>query len=166
MKFSIKQKAWSLGDDFSIKDEAGNEAYYVDGKAFSVLRTKLSFLDNDKNELAFIRERLMSATASYEILRDGEVAAVVKKDFFNPLRVGFTVDVPGPDDLEATGSLLDHEYTFRRGNRVVAEVSKQWFTWRDTYGVEVADDEDPVLILASTVVIDMICHPDQKPALE
>jgi uncharacterized protein YxjI len=28
----------------------------------------------------------------------------------------------------------------------------------DTYGVEVADSEDPVLILASTVVIDMCCH--------
>ena len=93
-----------------------------------------------------------------------QVAAVVKKDFINVFRLGFTVDVPGPDDLEATGSLLDHEYTFRRGDRVVAQVSKQWFSLLDTYGVEIAPGEDDVLVLASTVVIDMIAHPDAKPA--
>jgi uncharacterized protein YxjI len=44
----------------------------------------------------------------------------------------------------------------------VAEVSKRWFSWTDTYGVEVADGEDPVLILASAVVIDMVCHQVEK----
>ena len=44
----------------------------------------------------------------------------------------------------------------------VATVSKQWFTWTDTYGVEIADGEDDILILASTVVIDMVCHGDDE----
>jgi len=39
-------------------------------------------------------------------------------------------------------------------------VSKRWFSFTDTYGVEIEQGEDPVLILASTVVIDMICHAD------
>jgi uncharacterized protein YxjI len=30
------------------------------------------------------------------------------------------------------------------------------------YGVEIAAGEDDVLLLASTVVIDMACHPDQR----
>ena len=163
MRYVVKQQVFCLGDDFAIKDEDGREVFYVDGRAFKLLRQKLSFLDEAKREVAFIREKLLSLTPAYEILRDGEVAAVVKKDLVNLFRVGFTVDVPGPDDLEATGSLLDHEYTFRRGDAVVAEVSKKWFSFTDTYGVEVADGEDPVLVLASTVVIDMICHPDAAP---
>jgi uncharacterized protein YxjI len=40
----------------------------------------------------------------------------------------------------------------------VAEVSKKWFTLRDTYAVEIEDGEDDVLILAAAVVIDQICH--------
>jgi uncharacterized protein YxjI len=162
MKYIVKQKLFSFGDDFAIKDEDGHEAFSVDGKAFTILREKLAFLDAKKHEVAFIREKLIALTPSYEILRDGEVAAVVKKDLINLFRVGFTVDVPGPDDLEATGSLLDHEYTFRRGSKVVAEVSKKWFSFTDTYGVDVAAGEDAVLVLASTVVIDMLCHPDEK----
>ena len=66
------------------------------------------------------------------------------------------------DDLEAQGSFMDMEYTFERGGRKVAEVSKRWFSWTDTYGVDIADGEDDVLILASTVVIDMICHADKQ----
>ena len=65
---------------------------------------------------------------------------------------------PGPDDLEASGDFTDHEYTFTRRQQAVAQVSKQWFSWADTYGVEIADDLDPLLILASTVVIDQVCH--------
>lgn len=158
MRYLMRQDLFSFGDDFTIKDESGEVRYRVDGRAFTLLREKLSFNSADGKELAFIRERLIALTASYEILREGEVAAVVKKDLINLFRCGFTVDVPGPDDLEATGNLLDHDYTFRRGSKVVATVSKKWFRLTDTYGVEVGEGEDPVLILASAVVIDQICH--------
>jgi uncharacterized protein YxjI len=90
------------------------------------------------------------------------LAAVVKKHLFTLLRCRFTVDVPGPDDLEAQGNFLDMEYTFNRAGQPVAEVSKRWFSWTDSYGVDVHRGEDDVLILASTVVIDMVCHPHHK----
>jgi uncharacterized protein YxjI len=41
-------------------------------------------------------------------------------------------------------------------------MKQQLFSWTDTYGVEIADGEDDVLILASTVVIAMVCHGDRK----
>ncbi len=162
MRYTLRQDLISFGDDFTIKNEQGDDVYQVDGKAFTLVRDKLAFEDMQGNELAFIRSRIISLTDSYEILRDGEVAAVVKKDLINVFRCGFTVDVPGPDDLEATGSLLDHEYTFTRGSKTVATVSKKWFAIRDSYGVEIADGEDAVLILASAVVIDLVCH-GKKP---
>ena len=40
-------------------------------------------------------------------------------------------------------------------------VSSCWFSWTDTYGVDIAEGEDDLLILASTVVIDLACH-EQK----
>jgi uncharacterized protein YxjI len=161
MRYLMKQKLFCFGDDFAIKDEAGRETFFVDGRAFSI-GNKLSFQDTSGNELAFIRQKLLSWGPTYEITRGDELLAVVKKHLFTLFRCKFTVDVPGPDDLEAQGSFLDMEYSFTRGNQTVAEVSKRWFAWNDTYGVEIADGEDDVLILASTVVIDMICHADDK----
>jgi uncharacterized protein YxjI len=159
MRYLLKQKLLSFGDDFYIKDEAGNDVYFVDGKAFSI-GDKLSFQDLHGHELVFIKQKIFSWGRTYEIIRDGEVVAVVKKHLLALVHHRFTVDVPGPDDLEAEGNFLDREYTFTRAGRVVATVSKRWFSWTDTYGIEVQDGEDPVLILASAVVVDQSCHPD------
>jgi uncharacterized protein YxjI len=161
MRYVLKQKFWSFGDDFTIRDSEGHDVFFVDGRAFS-WGDKLSFQDMQRNEVAFIRQKLLSWGPTYEIEREGRQVAVVKKKLFTLLRCRFTVDVPGPDDLEARGSFLDHEYTFERHDQVVAQVSKKWFSWTDTYGVDINADEDPVVILASTVVIDMICHQESK----
>ena len=161
MRYVMKQKLFAWGDDFTIKTEAGQDIFFVDGKALS-LGDKLSFQDMHSNELAFIRQKLLAWGPTYEIYRSGELCAVVKKHLFTLFRCRFTVDVPGPDDLEAVGSFLDHEYTFSRSGNVVATVSKRRFSWADTYGVDIAAGEDDVLILASTVVIDMICHGDKR----
>ena len=160
MLYLMRQKLFSFGDDYTIKDEAGRDCFYVDGRAFS-LGDKLSFQDMQGNELAFIREKLLSIGKTY-VIDYPCGSATVKKHLFTFLRCAFTVDVPGPDDMEATGSLLDHEYTFQRAGRTVATVSKRWFTLSDSYGVDIADGENDVVILASTVVIDLCCHADQK----
>jgi len=119
-------------------------------------------LDANRNEVAFISEKLLSWGPTYEIHRGGRLAAVVKQHLFSFLHHRFSIDVPGPNDLEAEGSFTDMEYTFRRGGRTVATVSKRWFAMSDSYGVEIADGEDDALILASAVVIDLICHGDKK----
>lgn len=161
MRYQMKQKLFAFGDDFTVTDAAGRDTFFVDGRVFS-LGNQLSFQDMNGQELAFIKQKLLSWGPTYEIHRGGQVAAVVRKDLFTFFHCTFTVDVPGPDDLTAEGNLTDHEYVLRRGAQTVATVSKQWFTLTDSYGVDVAEGEDPVLLLASTVVIDMACHPDGK----
>ncbi|MBI4822094.1 MAG: LURP-one-related family protein [Deltaproteobacteria bacterium] len=161
MKLRMKQDWVSIGDDFTITDQDGNEVVTVDGKVFSI-GDKLTLHDPSGRELARISEKLISIGPAYEVIRGGKVAAVVKKDLFTLFRCSFTVDVPGPDDLEAEGSLTEHEYEFRRGGRTVAKVSKSWFSFRDSYGIEVAPGEDTILILASAVVIDLCCHRDRE----
>ncbi|HYO07887.1 MAG TPA: LURP-one-related family protein [Tepidisphaeraceae bacterium] len=160
-RYRMREKLFSFGDDYAIRDERGNDAFFVDGKMFSI-GNKLSFKDMRGNELAHIRQKIIALRPSYVIDLAGGGSATVKKHLFTLFRAGFTVDVPGPGDLEATGSLLEHEYTFERGGRTVATVSKRWFSFRDSYGVDVAEGENDVLILASTVVIDLCCHPDEK----
>ena len=153
----MKQKLFSLGDDFVIRDETGADAFFVDGKVFS-LGKKLSFQDMQGNELVFIKQKLLSWGPTYEILQGDRHYATIHKELFTFFKCSFTVDVEGPGDLEAKGNLTDHEYEFIRDGVVVAAVSKQWFTFADTYGVDITAGVDPVLILASTVVIDMACH--------
>lgn len=157
----MKQKWFAFGDDFAIRDAHGNECFYVDGKVFSI-GDKLAFLDGAGHEVAHIRQKLLAWGPTYEIHGADGLFAVVKKRLFTLLHCSFSIDVPGPDDLEATGDFLDHEYTFTRGGRVAATVSKAWFSVTDSYGIDIAEGEDEVLILASAVVIDLCCHSSDK----
>ena len=136
-------------------------SYTVRPSAFS-WGHKLSVEDPSGQEVAFIAQTLLVWGPTYEIRRDGDVAAIVKKHLWTMSNARFSVDVPGPNDLEASGDFLAHEYEITRGGDVVARVSKQWFTLTDTYGVDVAEGEDDVLVLCVAIVIDLCCHPDRR----
>ena len=118
MRYVIKEKFWSWGDDFYIFDEKKRQRFFVDGKAFS-WGDKLSVQDLDGKELAFISQKLLSWKPKYEIYREGRLFAEVIKEFswFNKK---FTLDVPGPNDYAIDGSFWRHEYEFTRGGRCVA----------------------------------------------
>ena len=161
MRYVMRQKLLSLADNFTIKNEQEQDVFLVKGKVFS-FGDKLSFQDLAGNEPVFIDQRLLNWSPTYELWKGGELLAVVKRELFSFIHHRFTVDVPGPNDLEAEGDFLDHEYTISRGGSVVATVSKRWFSWADTYGIEIADGEDDVLVLATAVVVDMVCHDDSK----
>ena len=160
MRYLMKEKFWGFGDDFAIQDANGNDVFFVDGKAFT-LGDKLSFQDMAGNELAFISQKLLSLKKRYDIYRNGNLFAEVLKEW-SFFKDKFTVDVPGPNDYAVTGSFWDHEYAFERQGRTVAQVSKSYFNWTDTYGIDIVDGEDDVTILATAVVIDLVCHADDK----
>lgn len=161
MRYVMKEKWLCLGDDFDIMDEQGNRQFHVDGRALSI-GNKLSFQDNSGRELAFIRQRLLAWGPTYELLRDGQIVATLRKKIFTLFRCKFQVDVPGPDDLEARGNFLEHEYEFFLHDRTVAQISKRWIALTDTYAIQVEPPQDPVLILACAVMIDLICHEDKN----
>ena len=157
-RYKIRQKLISIGDDFWIENQKGEKVYKVDGKALRIRKT-LEFEDLNGRKLAQIKERILSIKDSM-VIEDakGKDLAVVKKALIAPLRDKWNVDVKGGEDLVVQGNILDLEYDIRQGRKKVAEVSKKWFTITDTYGVEVEEGQNHILILAIAVAIDMMAH--------
>lgn len=156
-RYCLRQKWLAFGDDFAVEDEHGREAFFVDGHAFA-WGDKLSVQAPRGREVAFVAQKLLAWGPTYELTRGGRPIAVVRKELFTLFRCRFTVDVPGPYDLEAVGDFLGHEYELLRDGRTVVRVSKAWFSWTDTYGVEVAPGEDDLLAVCVAIVIDLCCH--------
>ncbi len=165
MRYVIQERFFRLGEDSDITDESGQPVFKVDGKVFTP-RDLLIIRDPAGQEVARVHRKLIALRPTYEITVGGREAAEVRKHFFTPFRDSFTIDVPGPDDLEMTGNLLDHEFTIRRGDRTVATVSKHWLTIRDAYSVEILPDEDDVVILASVLALDLAEDRERKQEQE
>jgi uncharacterized protein YxjI len=158
-RYKMRQKMVAIGQDFWIENEQGQKVYKVDGKALRV-RDTLLFQDAHGNDLCKIQEKLLRIRDTMDIEGPGGgKLATVKKALITPLRDRWTVKVGNGPDMEVQGNILDHEYTIQEGGKKVAEVSKKWFRVRDSYGVEVAPGQNDVLILAATVVVDMMAHP-------
>ena len=155
-RYQMRQKMAAIGHDFWIENEQGQKAFKIDGKAVRV-RDTLVFEDAQGKELAKIQERKLRVKDSMEIEGpSGENLAMVKKAVVTPVRDRWTVKIKGGPDLEVKGNIVDHEYKIEEGRSRIAEVSRKWFRVRDTYGVEVAPGQNDVVILASTVGIDMM----------
>ena len=158
-RYQMRQRMFSIGDDYTIENDRGEHVFKLDGKALRVRKTIL-FKDMDGRELVKIQERMLHVRDSMEIEGpDGKRVAMVHKAMITPLRERWVVDVADGPDLHAQGNFVEHEYTIERDGDRVAEVSKRWFRVRDTYGVEVAPGENDILILATTAVIDTMAHP-------
>ena len=155
--YQIREKMFSIGDDYWIETGRGERAFKVDGKALRV-RDTLVIEDPSGGELYKIQEKKARVRDTMEIERDDDTVATVKKALVSPLRDRFSIDVRDGADLEAKGNIVDHEYEIERDGDTVAEVSKRWFRVRDTYGIEVDPGQDPSLILAVAVCIDRMSH--------
>lgn len=157
-RYKMHEKLISIGDDYWIENEAGERAFYVDGKALR-MRDTLIIKDVQGNELYKLKEKLLRVRDTMDILdAEGKTAATIKQALITPLRDRWKVDVANGPEIDIQGNILDHEYKIEAGKEKVAEVSKKWFRIRDTYGVEIETGQDNALILAITAAMDQMTH--------
>jgi uncharacterized protein YxjI len=154
MRYLIRERFFRLGEDSDITDEAGRLVLIVDGKVLT-LHDRLILRDPSGREVAQVSRSPFSIRPTYEVTVGGREAAEVRGRLFTPFGDRFDIAVPGSEDLELQGNLLEHEYVVCRSDRTVATVSKRWFSLTETYVVEVAPDEDDLLILAVALALDL-----------
>lgn len=155
MKYKIKQKVFSFGSNFSIKNEFDEDVYIIQGQVFTMGR-KLRLFDIQDNELIYIEQQLLNFLPVYNIYINGEVAATIKKKF-TLFRKEFIIE-SDEKNYTVEGDLLAHEFSIISEDKQVAQVSKEWFAFGDTYGVDIYESENHPFILALVIVLDQVCH--------
>ena len=161
MRFILKERIFSLRESYYIRTEQGENFLEVTGRLMS-LRDKLILRDTQGNVAATLTKHLIALRPTYTIARPDQPDATVKKDFINILREGFSVDMAGGlPDLRIQGNIFEHSYSILRQGVAVAQVAKKWISLRDSYVVDVAEGEDPVLLLACAIVVDRITHEEE-----
>lgn len=152
-RFLMQRKLMAIGEDFWVKDEAGHQAYYVDNKLLA-LRKTYYVQDEHNHELLKIQHQPLHLHRTMDIEQQGKLVARIQKNLISPLRDSWTIEVPGGENLTARGDLLDHEYEVQQGGITLAHISKQWFSLRDGYGIEVFQESHAALMIAIAVAIE------------
>lgn len=158
MKYIIRQKMFSLGDSFSIKDESGNDIFIVRRQLLSIGK-KLRIFDMAGNELCYIEQALFRFMPEYNIYIAGQHIVNVKKKFAF-FRHAFVIEGTN-NQYKIEGDFFAHEFNIIKNSKIIARISKKYFSFTDTYGIDVDNGEDQVTTLALAIVIDMVCHDNE-----
>lgn len=155
-KLYIKQKVFSFKERFSVYNSLGEPVYNVVGELFTFGK-KLHVTDLYNNELVFISQKVFSFLPRYFIHKNGiQIAEVVR--CFTILKREFVVDGL---NWFVSGKFHQHEYKITSPAFPVASVTKQWFTWGDTYEITIFDNVDVLAVLAVVLIIDAADHDAQ-----
>lgn len=151
MKLYMKQKVFSWNDKFTVKGEDGQDKYFIEGEFFSWGK-KLHVYNMSGREVAFIQQKVFSFLPKFFVFVDGvQVAEIVKEfTFFFPkysiTNLGWTID----------GKFWEHDYSITKNGAPIVEIYKEWFTWGDSYVLDIANPADEVIALAVVIAIDCV----------
>lgn len=159
MKYLIRQRIFSFRDSFTIKNELEEDCFKVYGKILS-FGNKLHLTDMQDRELFYIEQRLFRFLPEYTIYENGMEVAKVKKNLtlFRP-----SFDITSTyGDFNIDGNFLAYDFTVFQNGAPAAIISKKWFSFSDSYGVSVSDNENHPFILSLVIVLDQIYHDGNK----
>ena len=149
MKLYMKQKVFSWKDKFTVKDENGNDHYFVEGE-FMTLTKKLHVFDESHTEVAFIRSKLWSLLPRFFVEIAGrEVCQIAKK--FTLLKPKYELEGIG---WRVEGDFWAHEYSVYDDNNVIMRLSKHWFSWGDSYELDILEAKNELMCLSIVLAID------------
>ena len=151
MKLYIKEKVFSWGDKFTVKDAYGEDKYIVEGEVFTFGK-KLHVYDRSGREVAFIKQEVWSFLPRYYVFCGDRQIAEIKKEF-TFLFSRYTIEGLG---WEIDGSFMAHDYQITKRGRKIVTISKEWMTWGDSYELDIADPADELVALAVVIAIDCV----------
>ncbi len=151
MTLYMKEKVFSWNAAFSIFDENENVVYTVEGEIFSWGR-KLHVYDQNKIEVAFVWQKLMTFMPRYNIEIGGTQVASLHQRF---TLFSHDFDLEGPN-WTLSGDFFAHDFVMTNGGDTIMRLSKQWFTWGDSFCLEIPDPQHALLCLCVCLAIDAV----------
>lgn len=147
----IKQKVFSLSGKFTVKDQQEKDIYYVEGSFMQVPKT-FSIMNTARDEVALITKKVFSFLPKFLVEVNGREVLTIKKEF-SFFKARYTIDAAG---IEVHGNWWDMDFQVLQQGKIVGEVGKEWFTWGDSYKVQIIDEEMETIIIALVVAIDCV----------
>ena len=147
----IKQKVFSLGEKFTVKDQQEKDVYYVEGSFMHIPKT-FTIMNAAREEVALITKQFFSFLPKFFVEVNGREVLTIKKElsFF---KAHYTIDAAG---IEVLGNWWDMDFQVLQHGEVIGKVSKEWFTWGDSYEVQILKEEMETIVVAIVVAIDCV----------
>ena len=151
--YYFKENLFKITDHYPILDDDGREVYYVD-QDFTLIGYDVKISDIDGNEILKIEKEVFSLLQKFNVnFSDGKFMRVESKISFLVRRI--QVDYDG-ESLRLEGQFPDLNFEIYKGDKVIGEIEKTFFSLADTYRFTVYDEDYTESLLALTLCVNNI----------
>lgn len=147
----IKQKVFSLKEKFTVKDEKENDVYFVEGSLFKIPKT-FTMMDKEMREMALIKKKMFTLLPQFSVEINDQVVLTIKKEF-TFFKARYSIDIA---NVEVKGNWWDMDFDVIQNGEMAGKVSKEWFTWGDSYKVQIYKEQLEPVIVALVIAIDCV----------
>jgi uncharacterized protein YxjI len=157
VRFHLKERAWTLTEDFIIRDDGGNAVLEVRGAFFHIGDDLRMYDRQSRQEVARIRQQLISITPSYAIYRNGQHWAEVHEQLIQLFGERFKVTGENGMVFHIDGDLWNWNFAITDNNgNLMARVGREFSIFRDSYAVDVAQGVDVPFVVSLALVLEMV----------
>jgi uncharacterized protein YxjI len=158
MKYHIRQRAWTLREQFIVKDQSGNPAFRIKSRFFHI-GDHLIIRDHQTHEkVARIKQHVFfHVRPHYSIFRSGTRWARLHEKFFNWGNEHFKLKLQDGTIYHIEGDITNWDFSVSdaKGN-LLASIGQRVSVLRDYYGVDLAQGVDAPAIIALAITIEKI----------
>ena len=159
MELCIRQRLFSWTDSYDVYDGDGLARYEVRAELLALGHQIHVYDKATGRELGSIHEKLFSLLPRFEIVIDGRVKGVIRKEF-SFFRPRYHVDFRGWD---VEGDFLGWDYRVMQGDLVIISISKELLRWSDTYVLRYSNPANEMPGLLLVLAIDAANCSDNNP---
>ena len=155
MKCIIKNKMVSLSGSSTVKDEEGNDIFFVEGKVLSATRVK-TISGPDHTALFKIRNKAISMFSPKVFILDTEdkILMTLKKKGFFGAKFDLIPSDESKDKYAIKGNFLARKFDILKNGESVANVKKNFNVLTDSYTLETPDDENAAFFVTIVIALD------------
>lgn len=132
----MKQKVFSLSGRFTVKDQQENDVYVVEGSFMKMPKT-FTILNTERDKIAMITKKMFTFLPKFLVEVGCQEVLTIKKEF-TFFKAKYSIDAAG---IEVQGNWWDMNFQVLQNGEVIGQVKKEWFTWGDSYKVDILKEE-------------------------
>lgn len=148
MKLYIKAKHFSWRDQLIVRDEQDELVYKIKSERIAI-GNKVHIVDQNEEEILSIEEKRIGFSPKYTLYQQDEKIASVKKES-NLFASDYEIEKV---NWKIKGNVDEEDYEIKAGFSEIASFKKKWFSYGDSYVLDVKEEQDALLALGIITAI-------------
>ena len=166
-EFLIREKFFSINERMEILDPSSQTILGYFRSKFFTLPKKYWLTHPDEDPIIGIEKRMLTFMPKFNFFEAGPQETLSMNRPLGTLEKKFSFFTPkyhyiapnGTLIYEIQGNFWERNFQVIEQGRIVAEISKKFWSWTDTYGIRInpeKNDQEAMILLTMVVVLDYI----------